>query len=352
MSNLSFRITGLTHEGLERANNEDNFIINADLSQDNWFIPSNTDQAIELSDAGCLFVVADGMGGMNAGEVASEIAIETVRDMFTRDEFESVTASDQDIEEFMQQVIKAADQRIKNRVKEDPSTEGMGTTIVMAWVVKDKVHISWCGDSRAYLFNPKFGIIRLSKDHSYVQQLVDDKMLDEENAFDHPDSNIITRSLGDNVEAVPDYMSRRLAFGDQILLCSDGLCGMCRDEEIAEMMDQEYSSIKQLKKTLLDRALEAGGYDNVTFVLFQTAKQNIDVDEDIQKTYMDSGKNLVERFKPSLGKPAKYIIAIIVVLLLIAGVIFFEQISTFISALYDDTITQIKNLFKADGINN
>ena len=284
MTNLSFRITGATHEGLVRTNNEDNFIINANLSEDNWFIPSNTDQDIELSDAGCLFVVADGMGGMNAGEVASAIAVETIRELFTREEFESITETDQDIELFMNQAIVQADEKIKNHVAEDPSTEGMGTTIVMAWVVKGKVHISWCGDSRAYLFNPKFGIVRLSKDHSYVQQLVDENKLDAESAFDHPDSNIITRSLGDSrTKAAPDYMSRRLSAGDQILLCSDGLCGLCRDEEIAEQLTQKYSSIEQLKVRLLNRALEAGGFDNITVVLFQVANQD-DVCEGMRNT--------------------------------------------------------------------
>lgn len=291
MSNLTFRITGGTNVGLIRSNNEDNFIINADLSKSDWFIPSDTNLAIELGELGCLFVVADGMGGMNAGEVASAIAIDTIKEKFTRDDFSSIVGSDDEIALFMKESIEVADENIKAKVLEDKSTAGMGTTIVMAWVIGQKVHIVWCGDSRAYLFNTKSGLVPLSKDHSYVQQLVDEGKLDPELAFDHPDSNIITRSLGDSAtKAIPDYMSRKLSEGDLILLCSDGLCGLCRDDEIVEVLAGEYDSIEQLKTRLIERALEAGGYDNVTVALFQTLQTESVVASEMQQTSTDIGR--------------------------------------------------------------
>lgn len=291
MSNLTFRITGGTNVGLIRSNNEDNFIINADLSKSDWFIPSDTNLAIELGESGCLFVVADGMGGMNAGEVASAIAIDTIKEKFTRDDFSSIVGSDDEIALFMKESIEVADENIKAKVLEDKSTAGMGTTIVMAWVIGQKVHIAWCGDSRAYLFNTKSGLVPLSKDHSYVQQLVDEGKLDPELAFDHPDSNIITRSLGDSAtKARPDYMSRKLSEGDLILLCSDGLCGLCRDDEIVEVLAGEYDSIEQLKTRLIERALEAGGYDNVTVALFQTLQTESVVASEMQQTSTDIGR--------------------------------------------------------------
>lgn len=319
MSNLTFRITGGTDVGLYRSNNEDNFIINADLSKSDWFIPSDTNLEIELSDVGSLFVVADGMGGMNAGEVASAIAIDTVKEMFTRDDFSSIIGSDQEIEQFMKSVIEVADEKIKAKVVEDSSTSGMGTTIVMAWVVDQKVHVAWCGDSRAYLFNTKSGLVRLSKDHSYVQQLVDEGKLDPELAFDHPDSNIITRSLGDSLsKAMPDYMSRKLSEGDIILLCSDGLCGLCRDEEIVDVLDGEYESIEQLKAQLIEKALAAGGYDNVTVALFQTVTAETVVADSMQLTTSDVGR---DEDKPKKFAIKKWSIAAAILALVALGLI-------------------------------
>ena len=228
MSSISFRITGGTDVGLERSNNEDNFIVNADLTKSDWFIPADQESAIELGESGCVFVVADGMGGMNAGEVASAIAVDTVKELFSLGNLQETIITDDRIAAFMCNVVEEADRRIKIKQDEDEATSGMGTTIVMAWVVKDRAHLCWCGDSRAYLFNKASGLVRLSKDHSYVQELVDEGKLDPDLAFDHPNSNIITRSLGDSRSSVnPDYMSRRIVSGDQILLCSDGLCGLC-----------------------------------------------------------------------------------------------------------------------------
>lgn len=271
MTDITFKLTAATNVGLIRSNNEDNFIVCPNLdSKSAWFVPDTPDQTLTLSKNGALFVVADGMGGMNAGEVASAIAIETVQEMFSQDDYSSIINDDNKICKYMKRVVEKADRNIKDRVKRDSSTEGMGTTIVMGWVIGCRVHICWCGDSRAYLFNPQVGLKRLSKDHSYVQQLVDEGKLDPELAFDHPNSNIITRSLGDSSQkAMPDYMSQRLSSGDIILLCSDGLCGLCDDPEILEVLSQEAESIDDIKNRLITAALNAGGHDNVTLTLFQ-----------------------------------------------------------------------------------
>ena len=271
MSDFTFKMTVATNVGLVRTNNEDNFIVNPDLTTDGWFIPSDTDSAIPLGKNGAVLVVADGMGGMNAGEVASELAVTGIRQAFeSLEDFSKVVDCSNHIEAFLKKAIVDADSVIKQKVKEDPSTSGMGTTIVIAWVVDNVAHISWCGDSRAYLFNRKSGLSRLSKDHSYVQELVDAGKLDAELAFDHPNSNIITRSLGDSsVKAQPDYVCRRLSAGDYLILCSDGLCGLVRDEEILDLMMQEHDSIEDYKKELFNAALEAGGYDNITIGILE-----------------------------------------------------------------------------------
>ena len=323
MSDITFRLTGGTNVGLVRTNNEDNFIVNVDLTKKEWFIPNDTSEVINLGEAGCLFVVADGMGGMNAGEVASAIAIDSVKEAFSIDDFSKITNTPNHIKDFLQKVIEDADSNIKKKVKEDPSTAGMGTTIVIAWVLNDVVYISWCGDSRAYLFNAKSGLIRLSKDHSYVQQLVDDGKLDPELAFDHPNSNIITRSLGDaSSKARPDFISRKLSEGDNIMLCSDGLCGLCRDEEILDVMNSEVEDVEQCKNMLIASALEAGGHDNVTITLFQVVS--------IIESETDKKLDLTTRndFKKPRRKIPKYlkILLSILILLVVCAVALYASI--------------------------
>ncbi len=229
MSEISIKLAAGTNVGLVRKNNEDNFVVNRDLCQSEWIIPQSI-EPISLGRYGSILVVADGMGGTNAGEVASAIAIETVQNAFTPENLgdivtqEGIVTSEEAVEEFLSRTVKTADLNIVNASKEDSSTQGMGTTIVIAWILNDKAYISWCGDSRCYVFNGNSGFCRLSKDHSYVQDLVDQGKLDPENAFDHPYSNIITRCLGDPTNrSNPDFRSYNLKDGDTLLLCSDGV---------------------------------------------------------------------------------------------------------------------------------
>lgn len=287
---MLFRLTASTNVGCVRTNNEDNFIVNDDLTSQDWFVPSDTSKEISLGESGAVLVVADGMGGMNAGEVASAIAIDTIKEAFSAADFSKIVTSDKKVEAFMKNAIVEADTKIKDKVKEDESTSGMGTTIVIAWVLGNTVHIAWCGDSRAYLFNPNSGLVRLSKDHSYVQELVDAGKLDAELAFDHPNSNIITRSLGDSpVKARPDYTSHLLQEKDYILLCSDGLCGLCRDEEIVQVMAGA-GDIETCKVNLINAALEAGGYDNVTVALLEVVSVENENEEVVTDTTNDIKK--------------------------------------------------------------
>lgn len=271
MSRITFRMTAGTNVGCVRTNNEDNFIINENLSQSDWFLPQDTSKVITLGQDGCVLVVADGMGGLNAGEVASAIAVETVKQSFLDADLRKVSKTPKAIEKFMRDIVKKSDQTIKKHVKAHPETQGMGTTLIFVWIHGTTAHLVWCGDSRAYIYNKENGLVRFSKDHSYVQQLVDEGKLDEELAFDHPESNIITRCLGDFQDrAKPDYKSVELGIGDILLICSDGLCGLCRDEEILHIMQQSSSDIELCKQTLIQSALDAGGYDNVTLALFET----------------------------------------------------------------------------------
>lgn len=262
-----------TNVGL-RENNEDNFTVCPDLMKNEWIVPAENQQVIQLGSRGCVMVVADGMGGQNAGEVASAIAIDTVQEMFSPDKLPANVIEKPDtIKQFLKKVVSECDIRIKHKAKEDASTAGMGSTIVISWLVNDKLYIAWLGDSRAYSFVPKKGIARLSKDHSYVQQLVDARAITEDEAMYHPNSNVITRSLGDTSQkAKADVIECDVEDGQIILLCSDGLCGVCKDEEIGGIIEEEYSDLQKCKECLTTAALAAGGSDNITISLMQISK--------------------------------------------------------------------------------
>lgn len=268
MSELKFKLAAGTNVGLIRDNNEDNFVVCSDLGTSEWLIPQAGDFA-DLGEKGALLVVADGMGGANAGEVASAIAIETIQKEFSDEKFKELDATDDvALLEFMVKVVKNADRNIKNVSVNDSSKAGMGTTLVMVWLLGEKAYVCWCGDSRCYVLNKKKGLVQLSKDHSYVQELVDNGELEPEMMHEHPLSNVITRCLGDvEKEAEPDTLVYRPHDGDVFMLCSDGLCGLVSDAEITEIMNAQLDDLTQCKNDLISAALAAGGYDNVTVAM-------------------------------------------------------------------------------------
>ena len=268
MSVIKFKVVAKTDVGRVRTNNEDNFQVSWDLS----VLPMRwvNNEVHQLGEKGCLLVVADGMGGANAGEVASQIAIETVKAQFTPEKItKEVVSSTEKINTFIKNVIILADSNIKEYSKTHPDTQGMGTTIVIAWILKDKLYIGWCGDSRAYIYNPSYGLVRLTKDHSYVQGLVDSGKISEDEAFDFPDSNIITQCLcAAPAKPKPDTITPiSLSLDDTILLCTDGLCGMIRDAEIESILSRSKGDLNNTASELIDGALRASGADNVTLCL-------------------------------------------------------------------------------------
>lgn len=314
MPKLVIKLAAGTNVGLVRGNNEDNFIVSKNLGQAEWLVPQST-EPVTLSKYGSLLVVADGMGGANAGEVASAIAIETIQEMFVPENIEDILQEGQSeglenrIKDFLVKVIKTADSNIGKESEINSSTQGMGTTIVLAWILDGKAYIAWCGDSRCYVFNSASGLMRLSKDHSYVQELVDQGKLDPENTFDHPYSNIITRCLGDSDNrATPDFRSYELKNGDVILLCSDGLCGVCRDEEIMEIIKEQEEDMMTCKDSLIAAALSAGGYDNVTVALCRI--------HDMETVSTEMGNTVFDKPKHTVRKLLLIIFALVALLLI------------------------------------
>ena len=204
-----------------------------------------------------LFVVADGMGGAQAGEVASRIAAES---------FESAHREGEAAEAFLRRIAEAANDRIHGLAQNDSSRSGMGTTLTAALVDGDDVAIAHVGDSRAYLYRD--GELRLlTTDHSLVEELRRQGRLTEEEAEDHPQRSIITRALGPEADVDVDTMSISVRPDDVIVLCSDGLTTMVKEAEIARILG-ENESLSGAVTELVEKANEAGGRDNITVVAF------------------------------------------------------------------------------------
>ena len=310
-NNIIFRMAARC-EAAGRPNNEDNYQVDENLSDNKWGFTA--DKELSLSEKGALLVVCDGMGGMNAGEVASAIAVNTIKKWFDAERLtDEILSNDKLRLQYIQDAIQAADEAIKQDSKQNPEHEGMGSTIVLAWLLGKKVYVGWCGDSRAYRYNSKTGLVRLSHDHSYVQELVDAGKLTEELAFDHPDNNIITRSLGDpRGKAQPDTRVFDLANEDIILLCSDGLCGCLRDKQIETVISNNQTSMRQLRDALWQADEAAGWHDNVTIVLAQILSGAMEMPASEKKMMSDSKAKLIGK-----NRRLKIIITCLVLLIVI-----------------------------------
>lgn len=249
-----------------REGNEDNMFYSLNLSGSTQ---QDTNKWFSLDNLGIVLAVADGMGGMNAGEVASQIAIDTVKYFFSCGKItKKIAEKDSQRQAYLEKIIVAADEQIKHMASEREDRRGMGSTLILLWLFEDRMTISWIGDSRAYRYNPNIGIQPLSKDHSYVQELVDKGVITYEQSFDHPQGNIITKSLGDpSKKAQPESRHFKVYDGDILMLCSDGLSGVLRDSEIEQVMHNNNESIEQCQERLWYAAKEAEWYDNVTTLL-------------------------------------------------------------------------------------
>ena len=204
-----------------------------------------------------VFVVADGMGGAQAGEVASRMAVET---------FQSELPVEGSPEERLVGCARAANHSIYEVSRRQPELAGMGTTLTAVYVGDHELSIAHVGDSRAYLFRDA-ELQRLTQDHSLVGELMRRGKLTEEQAAEHPQRSIITRALGIDPEVEIDTWTYRARAGDVILLCSDGLTSMIGERQIATALRQQ-SDLDRAGERLIAEANEAGGRDNITVVLF------------------------------------------------------------------------------------
>ncbi len=220
----------------------------------------NEDTYLMASDRG-LFIVADGMGGHAAGEVASDMATRLVAEEYRP----ARGMSDDELMAQMVGAIRAANAAIFRRTLQEQDKRGMGTTATVLALLPRRYLIGQVGDSRAYIL--RGGVLtQLSKDHSYVQEQVDAGRLSPEEARVHPYANVITRCVGSNGDVVPDLFLGTLEVGDLLLLASDGLTGMLEDEDVRHIMASD-ESLEQMVDRLIADANRRGGLDNITVVL-------------------------------------------------------------------------------------
>jgi protein phosphatase len=237
--------------GRKRKSNEDNYCAN---------------------DREGLYVVADGMGGHAAGEVASELATETI------EEFIKLTSSDADITwpfgldeklslsgNRLKTAIRYANRKLLEKVQESAEYEGMATTVAAVLLDKDQAHIAHVGDSRVYLIRGD-SIRLLTSDHSWVNEQVMSGLIDSEQARTHPLRNVVTRALGGKEGLEIDMQVLDLQDGDLLLLCSDGLTSMIEDVEILEVVRAGGREVNEVARGLVDAANRSGGEDNITTI--------------------------------------------------------------------------------------
>ena len=202
-----------------------------------------------------LFAVADGMGGHEAGEVASEITINTLNDLAPQ----SADA------EALARAVVAANLNVIKAPSQGVGREGMGTTLTAAILEKERLVIAQVGDSRAYLLH-NGSLQQLTRDHSLMADMIEAGQLTEAEARVHPNRSVITRAIGSDPHMQPDLYELNVETGDRLLLCSDGICGMIGDHEIASIMRQAPSA-QSCADQLVEAALAAGGFDNATAVV-------------------------------------------------------------------------------------
>lgn len=236
------KISSATSVGKIRAVNEDSFFVS------------------EIGTHGAtLAVVADGMGGHNAGEVASAETVNTLKDL--------IVETNVPIKELLLQAIQCANNSVYKMSKKTPTLHGMGTTVTACVIKGDKVTAAQVGDSRLYLIRDA-EITQITKDHSLVEMLLESGEITKEDAKHHPQKNVITRAIGTESSVEADIYEFSLKKDDILLLCSDGLVNMVEDEKILSLITKS-DDFDALSDVLVKEAETAGGHDNITVVLIK-----------------------------------------------------------------------------------
>ncbi len=223
------------------------------MNQDFVFCEQN-----QIGNLPNLFIVADGMGGHKAGDFASRFSVENVVEYIRNSKITSPIR-------LFEEAINETNAFLLKEAKENPSLEGMGTTFVIATIIDAVLYVANIGDSRLYIIHDD--IKQITRDHSLVEEMVKNGEIDKSEARFHPNKNIITRALGANGEAIPDFFEVALEKEDIILMCSDGLSNMIDDAEMLEIVTSRKDKINSAVITLVEKANEYGGKDNITAIV-------------------------------------------------------------------------------------
>jgi len=299
LKQTKLQIIAKTDVGVVRTVNQDTFIVSQSLNSENWILDVNP---FEPAADGCIFVVADGMGGTNAGEVASELTIKTVKS-YCQNHLNEHTKDD-DITHILSDALMSAHGVVKNHAILHPETQGMGTTCSICFIKENNLYITWIGDSRVYRYSPdgrltnhNFAVEELEQitdDHSLVWREVLAGRMTPEQARVDPQSNIITQSIGDPFsDPTPSSAIYPIYKNDIIINCSDGLNGMLSDEQILAIVKNLKSKPQELIETLISEANVAGGTDNITIAMCQVLEGPAFVAPFIEKDKIDENSNVI-----------------------------------------------------------
>ena len=263
-ADVRVKLFARTDVGQVREHNEDNFLVADMTRRSRGLLEAN--RATAIGPQGAVFAVCDGMGGAAAGEIASQLAVDIIYERLVDGLTERPTKRD-DLARRLVRAVESAGLRIFHEAKADRSRRGMGTTVTAAALVDDVLFFAQVGDSRGYILRGDT-LVQVTRDQSLVNQLIEAGQLTEEEAETFEHNNIILQALGTSDTVQVDLTYTELRKGDILLLCSDGLSGMVRFEEIRELLK---SSVEPLDicKSLTERANQAGGHDNITVIVVQ-----------------------------------------------------------------------------------
>ena len=228
-----------------------------ELNEDSFYISDSLDE-IQL------YILADGMGGYNGGEIASKLAIQSAKN-YIESNFKEIEKDKDSIIQLVGSSVEYANMIVYEKSKENDELNGMGTTLEVCLIYNNRVFIGHVGDSRVYRIRKEF-MRKLTQDHSYVQKLVKDGTITKEEAVHHPQKNMLMKALGCNAFVEPDVMVKGFLKDDILIMNSDGLTNLVSQEEIFR---EAKTDIEQAPKELVNLANEKGGYDNITVIVIK-----------------------------------------------------------------------------------
>ncbi len=236
------RVGFKTDRGQQRSNNEDAFFV----------LPEQR-----------VYIVADGVGGHNSGEIASRFAVQQIAEYVSKNQIPE-TQEEEALKNYLLKCLKQVNQQLYEMAKESRKNAGMATTLALVYINDAKAYVVNVGDSRVYLIRDRL-IRQITEDHTYVNQLLKSGAITKEEAENHPKRNMITRAIGAEYDLSPDFYQFKVYEGDLLLLCTDGLYGELSENEINEMA-QGRRSMHRLANDYVKEANERGGKDNITVV--------------------------------------------------------------------------------------